>query len=142
MPARLVPKRDEGFELVSAPEDGPRSRSNRTGLGEGALDAPAEESAPESAIDSSDGKSMANHGTKEEMMLLDHVPHTLYGRIRLCRDVLSDHIIPNYLASLESALEKLPSSFQDSSESESDEADALELGMLDEEEPHPMMEDV
>ncbi|KAL6784896.1 hypothetical protein ACKKBG_A01580 [Auxenochlorella protothecoides x Auxenochlorella symbiontica] len=48
---------------------------------------------------------------REPMMLLEAVPQTMYGRIRLCRDVLSDHIIPNYLASLDSALERLPPAF-------------------------------
>ncbi|PSC74205.1 lipase class 3 family isoform B [Micractinium conductrix] len=40
----------------------------------------------------------------EEMMLLEGVPQEAYARIKLCRSVLSDHIIPNYLRSLESAL--------------------------------------
>lgn len=37
----------------------------------------------------------------EPMVLLDGVPQEAYGRIKLCRTVLSDHVIPNYLKSLE-----------------------------------------
>ncbi|EFN53573.1 hypothetical protein CHLNCDRAFT_136751 [Chlorella variabilis] len=44
---------------------------------------------------------------QEEMLLLDCVPQEGYARIKLCRTVLSDHIIPNYLRSLESALEHI-----------------------------------
>ncbi|KAK2079874.1 hypothetical protein QBZ16_002269 [Prototheca wickerhamii] len=127
VPAHLVPRRDEGFELVGAME----------GEADDADQAPSEEPA-----DAADGPLAGKAAVPEDMILLDNVPHTLYGRIRLCRQVLSDHIIPNYLASLESALERLPASFQESSESESDAPDALELGMLDDDEPHPMMEDV
>jgi hypothetical protein len=43
----------------------------------------------------------------EPMVLLDQVPQEAYGRIKLCRTVLSDHVIPNYLRSLASFLEKL-----------------------------------
>jgi hypothetical protein len=43
----------------------------------------------------------------EPMVLLDHVPQEAYGRIKLCRTVLSDHVIPNYLRSLASFLERL-----------------------------------
>ena len=127
VPAHLVPRRDEGFELVGAME--------------GEAD-DAERPSSEEPADAADGPLAGKAAVPEDMILLDNVPHTLYGRIRLCRQVLSDHIIPNYLASLESALERLPASFQESSESESDASDALELGMLDDDEPHPMMEDV
>lgn len=40
----------------------------------------------------------------EPMILLDALPQEAYGRIKLCRRVIADHIIPNYLKSLESAL--------------------------------------
>lgn len=40
----------------------------------------------------------------QQMLLLDHVPNEAYCRINLCRTVLSDHIIPEYLRSLESAV--------------------------------------
>jgi hypothetical protein len=40
----------------------------------------------------------------QQMILLDHVPNEAYCRIKLCRTVLSDHIIPEYLRSLESAV--------------------------------------
>ena len=43
----------------------------------------------------------------EPMVLLDGVPQEAYGRIKLCRTVLSDHVIPNYLRSLASFLERL-----------------------------------
>ena len=43
----------------------------------------------------------------EQMVLLDHVPQEAYGRIKLCRTVLSDHVIPNYLRSLASFMDKL-----------------------------------
>jgi hypothetical protein len=43
----------------------------------------------------------------EPMVLLDFVPQEAYGRIKLCRTVLSDHVIPNYLRSLASFLERL-----------------------------------
>lgn len=43
----------------------------------------------------------------EPMVLLDQVPQEAYGRIKLCRTVLSDHVIPNYLRSLASFLERL-----------------------------------
>jgi hypothetical protein len=43
----------------------------------------------------------------EPMVLLDQVPQECYGRIKLCRTVLSDHVIPNYLRSLTSFLERL-----------------------------------
>ena len=38
----------------------------------------------------------------KNMILLDGVPQKAYGRIRLCKSVLQDHVIPNYLRSLES----------------------------------------
>ncbi|KAI8114590.1 hypothetical protein M9434_002711 [Picochlorum sp. BPE23] len=38
----------------------------------------------------------------KNMILLDHIPQSLYGRIRLSSSILSDHVIPNYLRSLES----------------------------------------
>jgi hypothetical protein len=37
----------------------------------------------------------------QPMVLLDGIPQEAYGRIKLCRTVLSDHVIPNYLKSLE-----------------------------------------
>jgi hypothetical protein len=40
----------------------------------------------------------------QQMILLDHIPNEAYCRINLCRTVLSDHIIPEYLRSLESAV--------------------------------------
>jgi hypothetical protein len=43
----------------------------------------------------------------EDMVLLEGVPQEAYARIRLCRTVLSDHIIPSYLRSLESALRRV-----------------------------------
>jgi len=36
------------------------------------------------------------------MILLDGIPQQAYGRIKLCTSVLSDHVIPNYLRSLDS----------------------------------------
>ena len=36
------------------------------------------------------------------MVLLDGIPQQAYGRIKLCTSVLSDHVIPNYLRSLDS----------------------------------------
>eukprot|EP00890_Picochlorum_soloecismus_P002970 jgi/Picsp_1/3674/NSC_06511-R1_lipase class 3 family protein len=36
------------------------------------------------------------------MILLDGIPQRAYGRIKLCTSVLSDHVIPNYLRSLDS----------------------------------------
>lgn len=50
---------------------------------------------------------------REPHLLLDHVPQTAYGRMKLCRGVLLDHIIPSYLASMETAYANLPSVFQD-----------------------------
>jgi pimeloyl-ACP methyl ester carboxylesterase len=46
-------------------------------------------------------------GPPEPMVLLEGVPQECYARIRLCRTVLSDHVIPNYLRSLESFVDKL-----------------------------------
>jgi len=43
----------------------------------------------------------------EPMVLLDQVPQEAYGRIKLCRTALSDHVIPNYLRSLASYSDKL-----------------------------------
>jgi len=45
----------------------------------------------------------------EPMVLLDGVPQESYGRIRLCRTVLSDHVIPNYLRSLRTFVDRFPS---------------------------------
>lgn len=50
---------------------------------------------------------------REPHLLLDHVPQTAYGRMKLCRGVLLDHIIPSYLASMETAYANLPAVFQD-----------------------------
>jgi len=43
----------------------------------------------------------------EPMVLLDGVPQEAYGRIKLCRTVLSDHVVPNYLRSLATFQERL-----------------------------------
>ena len=43
----------------------------------------------------------------EPMVLLDGIPQEAYGRIKLCRTALSDHVIPNYLRSLASFTERL-----------------------------------
>jgi hypothetical protein len=40
----------------------------------------------------------------EEMVLLDSVPQQAYARIKLCRTVLRDHIIPAYLPALQNAV--------------------------------------
>lgn len=38
-------------------------------------------------------------------VLLENVPQTAYGRIRLCNTMVHDHYIPNYLIALESAMQ-------------------------------------
>jgi pimeloyl-ACP methyl ester carboxylesterase len=44
----------------------------------------------------------------KNMILLDNVPQSLYGRIRPSPYILSDHVIPNYLRSLESFKKRFP----------------------------------
>lgn len=43
----------------------------------------------------------------EPMILLDGIPQEAYGRIKLCRNVIHDHVIPNYVRSLDSAIERM-----------------------------------
>lgn len=44
----------------------------------------------------------------KNMILLDDIPQKLYGRIRPSTTLLSDHVIPNYLRSLESFKKRFP----------------------------------
>lgn len=44
----------------------------------------------------------------KNMLLLDHVPQRLYGRIRPSTTILSDHVIPNYIRSLQSFKKRFP----------------------------------
>jgi hypothetical protein len=44
----------------------------------------------------------------KNMLLLDNIPQRLYGRIRPSTTILSDHVIPNYLRSLESFKKRFP----------------------------------
>lgn len=44
----------------------------------------------------------------KNMILLDNVPQRLYGRIRPSTTILSDHVIPNYVRSLESFKKRFP----------------------------------
>lgn len=61
------------------------------------------------------------------MVLLDRIPHTAYGRMKPCRTVLADHMIPSYVASLASAMENLPAPLADAVAAElSGEVRALE----------------
>lgn len=50
---------------------------------------------------------MAGAPEPEPMVLLEGVPQEAYARIKLCRSVLADHVIPCYLRSLESALQRM-----------------------------------
>jgi len=38
----------------------------------------------------------------KNMLLLDNVPQSLYGRMRPSTTILADHVIPNYMRSLHS----------------------------------------
>jgi hypothetical protein len=44
----------------------------------------------------------------KNMILVDHVPQALYGKMRPSRTILSDHVIPNYLRSLHSFRKRHP----------------------------------
>jgi len=42
----------------------------------------------------------------KNMLLLDNVPQSLYGRMRPSTTILADHVIPNYMRSLHSFLKR------------------------------------
>ena len=107
----------------------PSNNINRTATGLGGVGPPAhyrhvselslkDIMTEEEAAGSAAAGSTANHGPlpplkpaigppPEAMVLLDEVPQEAYGRIKLCRTVLSDHVIPNYLRSLSSFMDRL-----------------------------------
>ncbi|KAK9852086.1 hypothetical protein WJX84_002088 [Apatococcus fuscideae] len=44
---------------------------------------------------------------REQFLILDSVPQEVYGKMRLCNTMLTDHFIPRYLANLESCIDLL-----------------------------------
>lgn len=95
VPLRLIGGIDEGNSLVRGDSDA-SIMSITEGLQE-------EEEAVAAAAAGDPEILTQNNSTVEPMVLLDNVPQDAYNRIKLCRTVLRDHIIPQYLNSLESA---------------------------------------